>query len=411
MTIKHTSRRGFLRAMATGAAGLGLSACASLRPRQKRRPNFLLIIGDDISVDDFGCYGHPHIRTPNVDALAQDGVRFTNAYLVTSQCSPTRCSLLSGRYPHNHGAPELHQGLPKGQPMFPLMLKEAGYYTVSAGKLHAGGHAKTAFDTVVTSKPGGEEKWIECLRERPKDKPFFMWLAAIDAHRGWTPDKEGQEHQESDATIPPYMADMPGTREDLAKYYNEIQRFDRYIGQVVEELKRQDEYENTVIMFMADNGRPFPRCKTWLYDSGIKMPFIVHWPAGIKKAAITDSLMSAIDIAPTIIELAGLEKPEAFQGVSFTPLLRKPKVKIRDYCFAEHNWHDTEAHERMVRWDNFVYIRTARPHLANWVHAHRQTLAYKDLFALKAEGKLTPAQDDVFLAPRPVEMLFDVEKD
>ncbi len=416
MISKNKTRRDFLTEIAAGATGFFFSPYAFAEAAKPSRPNFVLIIADDISVDDFGCYGHPHIRTPNIDALAAKGLRFTNAYLTTSQCSPTRCSIISGRYPHNTGAPELHLPLPEGQPLFPLRLIEAGYYTAAAGKWHMGGYAKKAFNKIVKNGPGrkedGKEGWVECLRQRPKEKPFFMWFASYDAHRGWQPDKNAERHKESDAVIPPYMANMSGTRKDLALYYDEVQRLDRYVGLVVEELRRQDVLENTLIVFMADNGRPFPRCKTWLYDSGIKTPFVLQWPKGIAKpGSVSDSLISVIDIAPTILGLAGLDIPEAMQGVSFEPLLSNPLENIREYAFAEHNWHDMQAHERMVRWKDYVYIRNACGHLAGWAYAHSKELSYKDLFRLQEKGELTPAQADVFRAPRPAEALFNVKGD
>jgi arylsulfatase len=302
---------------------------------------------------------------------------------------------------------------PEGQPLFPLKLKEAGYYTAAAGKWHMGRHPKGAFTRrAPEAGPGSEDNWVTCLRERPQDRPFFMWFASTDAHRSWQPDKEAQPHKPADAVIPPYMADLPDTRNDLARYYDEVQRLDRYVGLVVAELKRQHVLDNTLILFMADNGRPFPRCKTWLYDSGIKTPFIVHWPNGIPKTrGVCDSLISVIDIAPTILELAGLPAPSSMQGVSFAPLLKDPSRQIRRYVFAEHNWHDQTAHERMVRWKNYVYIRNACPHLDNLVAAHWNDLSYRDIFRLRAEGKLTPAQADVFRSPRPAEALFDVTHD
>ncbi|MGB6219597.1 sulfatase family protein [Haloferula sp.] len=372
----------------------------------------MLIIGDDISDDDFGCYGHPNIRTPNVNKLANNGIRFTNAYLTTSQCSPSRCSVISGRYPHNTGAPELHLPLPKDQPMFPLELKKAGYHTAAAGKWHLGAHARSAFDTVVNSLPGGEERWIECLRERPKDRPFFMWFASYDAHRGWDGKGEKKKHLPADAVIPPYMVDAPATRSDLARYYDEVQRLDRYVGLVLEELKKQEVLNDTVIIFMADNGRPFPRCKTWLYDSGIKTPFVIHWPRGINKAgSVCRSLVSAIDIAPTILELAAVPIPSNIQGVSMIPVIENPSASIRQYVFAEHNWHDIEAHERMVRWKNWVYIRNARPGGAGLVSAHLSQPSYQDLLNLKKQNKLTAAQAEIFVNPRPAEALFNVDTD
>ncbi len=131
-------------------------------------PNFVFIIGDDISVDDFGCYGHPTIRTPNIDRLASNGLKFTNAYLTTSQCSPTRSSIITGRYPHNTGSPELHMPLPEGQPLFPQELIKSGYYCVQAGKWHLGDSAKKGFNK-VWDMDGGGTRWRGTLDRSPSD--------------------------------------------------------------------------------------------------------------------------------------------------------------------------------------------------------------------------------------------------
>ncbi len=400
-----------LAAIRIAAVGFVLSTAASAKGAEPSRPNFVLIIGDDISVDDFGCYGHPHIRTPHVDKLAAAGMRFTNAYLTTSQCSPTRCSLITGRYPHNTGAPELHTGLPEGQIMFPAILKQAGYHTAAAGKWHLGTYAKSAFEKIVGGGPGGEERWQECLQERPKDRPFCMWFAAYDAHRGWAPDPNAEPHTPADAVVPPYSIDTPAVRADMAKYYDEVGRLDRYVGVVVEELRRQGVLDNTCIIFMADNGRPFARCKTRLYDSGIKTPFIVRWPNGsVKPGSVCNGLVSAIDVAPTVLKLAGLETPPSFQGVSMAALLTDPEASIRQYVFAEHNWHGQIAHERMVRHGDYVYIRNAHPQLPQICGLDAQC-PQKELRALAAGDKLTPAQLDPLLEPRPAEELFNVRED
>ena len=411
MVKKDMSRRAFLRGIAIGAAGLGFSSHGFAEEGKRSRPNFVLMIGDDISIEDFGCYGHPNIRTPNVDKLAAGGIRFTNAYLTTSQCSPTRCSIITGRYPHNTGAPELHTPLPQGQTMFPAMLREGGYYTAAAGKWHLGKYARSAFDRIVSSKPGGEELWRDCLRKRPKDKPFLMWFAAFDAHRRWQADIDAKPHTPADAVIPPYMIDTPGVRKDMARYYDEVQRLDRYVGIVVEELRQQSVLDNTCIIFMADNGRPFARCKTRLYDSGVATPFVVYWPGGIRhQGSVCESLLSVIDIAPTILELSGLKSPQSFQGISMAPLLANPKKTIRRYAFAEHNWHGQIAHERMVRHGDYMYIRNAYPGLPQ-LHGQDSQCPQKELRAFAREGKLTPAQMDPLLAPRPAEELFNVRND
>ncbi len=374
-------------------------------------PNIVLIIGDDISVSDFGCYGNKGIRTPNIDKLAENGLRFTNTYLTTSQCSPTRCSVITGRYPHNTGAPELHTPLPEGQVMFPEILQQNGYHTVASGKFHMGNYAKNAFDVVNGAGVGGEGEWIESLRQRPKDKPFFMWFASYDAHRAWQPDPEAEPHDPKDVIIPPYMIDTEESRKDMAMYYDEIQRLDRYVGLVVDELKTQGVLDHTLIIFMADNGRPMARSKTRLYDSGIKTPFIVHWPKGLSKSGqVSNSLISVIDIAPTILELAGLESPPTFQGINLLPVLNDPEKSIRDYVFAEHNWHGQIAHERMVRHNDLVYIRNAHPQLPQICGLESQC-PQKELREMDAKGLLTPAQKDPLLEPRPAEELYNVNTD
>ncbi|MCF7957195.1 MAG: sulfatase [Phycisphaerae bacterium] len=408
----HTTRRDFLRNAATAASSFAFAPHAIDAKTESIRPNIVLIIGDDISQHDFGCYGTPSIRTPNVDKLAANGLRFTNAYLTVSQCSPTRCSIITGRYPHNTGAPELHMPLPEGQVMFPEQLKRAGYHTAAAGKWHMGNYARRAFDKVVGGGAGGEERWIDCLQKRPKDKPFFMWFASYDAHRPWDDKIEAKRHTPKDVIIPPYMVDITSERTDMARYYDEVQRLDRYTGYVVEELKKQGVLDNTIIIFMADNGRPFWRAKTRLYDSGIKTPFVVHWPAGLReKGQICNSLVSVIDIAPTILEWAGLKSPKTFQGTSFTPLLADTKASIRKYVFAEHNWHSQIAHERMVRHGDYVYIRNAHRQLSQVIVLKSSRPNLDELREMAKDGKLTEAQMDPLLAPRPAEELFDLRQD
>ena len=396
----------------TAAMIVVLMMCVCSCQSKAARPNIVVIIGDDISVDDFGCYGNPNIRTPNVDKLAANGLRLNNAYLTISQCSPTRCSIMTSRYPHNTGAPELHIPLPKGQIMFPQLLKESGYYTLSAGKWHMGEYARHAFDKIYGGGAGGEEKWLDSLKGRPMDNPFFMWFAAYDAHRSWDDKIQLKRHKPADVIIPPYMVDTPEVRQDLVQYYDEVQRLDRCTGEVVAELKKQGVLDNTIIIFMADNGRPFVRSKVRLNDSGIKTPFIVHWPAGIKHNGQTsDSLVSVIDIAPTILEIAGLKSPETFQGVSFSKLLNDPKASIRQYVFAEHNWHTQIAHERMVRHGNYVYIRNAHPQLPQTIALKSARPNLSQLRELAKANKLTHAQLDPLLAPRPPEELFNVAND
>lgn len=409
------------------AVGLGVLAAVaraetppSVAARQVR-PNIVFIIGDDISAEDLGCYGNPGIRTPNLDRLAAQSLRFDNGYLTISSCSPSRCSMLTGRYPHNlETAAELHGVLPPGVAMFPQLLREAGYYSAQAGKTHFGdrwneltGPAVAAFEVGGEGKeaagPGGESQWVARLRDRPKDKPFFMWFASHDAHRPWGDNLFSGINRPADVRVPPYLVDTPETREDLARYYDEITRFDHHIGEVVEELKRQQIWDDTIIIVTSDNGRPFPHSKTQLYEDGIRMPLIVRWPQAGLQARQTASLASAIDVAPTVLELAGVPKAATIQGVSLVPVLKDATATVRDYVFAEHNWHNFMAHVRLLRTGSLVYMRNAWPDLP--LTGKRDDPSSEALRTARDAGRATPVQENIYIAPRPAEELYDLATD
>jgi arylsulfatase A-like enzyme len=395
-------------------------------------PNVILFIADDVSASDLGCYGSRTARTPHIDRLAAAGRRFDEAYLSASSCSPSRSSIITGRYPHNNGrASELHQPIAAHLPWFPRLLKDAGYYTALVGKNHmtaekpAAGESEqpSAFDLIGTGNApgnkGGHATWVQTLQERPKEKPFFCWFASLDAHRMWDADDDwvesiyGPKHDPAKMVVPPFLSDNAETRRDLASYHNEITRFDYFIGQVVAELEKQGQLENTLLLIMADNGAAFPRAKTRLHDTGMKTPFVAHWPAGIGKAGTpSQSLVSAIDIAPTVLSLAQVPVAATMQGVSFAPVLADPTAQVRRYAFSEHNWHDYEAHGRAIRSEGFLYLRNNRPQFPWQGPADAvASVSFQQLRSLREAGKLTPEQADVFLAPRPAEELYRTQAD
>lgn len=377
------------------------------------RPNFVIMIADDVSWNDLGCYGHPNVRTPHLDEMSRSGMRFTRAFLTTSSCSPSRCSILTGRYPHSTGAGELHQPLPASQVTFAKVLKKAGYFTASAGKWHLGKAAQSQFSRVLPrGGPSGCGDWVKVLRERPKDQPFFLWLASSDAHRPYRQRTIPRPHTNKDAVVPPFFPDVPDVRSDLALYYDEITRLDGYVGAVLAELKRQRIADNTWVLFLADNGRPFPRCKTTLYDSGIRTPFLVRWPQKVKAGTVCENLVSSVDIAPTVLELAGVKAPASLQGKSFASMLSDPRARIRDYIFAEHNWHDYQAHERAARSTHYLYIQNAFPRLPATPPADAvRSPTYRAMQKLHKEGKLNPKQRGCFITPRPKEELYHIATD
>ncbi|MCA8998068.1 MAG: sulfatase [Planctomycetaceae bacterium] len=394
--------------MLIGTPGVGVSQTRAASP------NVIIFIADDMAWDDCGAYGHPHIHTPNIDRLAAEGLRFDRAYLTCSSCSPSRCSTLTGRYPHSTGAGELHLPLPESQTLFTTPLRKAGYYTASVGKWHLGKAAESQVDLVKQGGgPGGEEHWVSVLQDRPKDKPFFLWLAATDPHRGYQPGAVDPPHTNADVVVPPIFPDTPDVRGDLALYYDEIARFDEYIGLVREELEAQGVLDNTLIMVISDNGRPFPRCKTTVYEDGVKTPLVVRFPPLISDGGnVSNAIVSTVDIANTVLDVAGLSPLPSSQGRSFAAVLKDPRQGHRDGAYSEHNWHDYRAFERSVVTDRFRYVH-------NWTDALPRTPpadavrspTYDEMKRLYAAGELAKHQATIFLAYQPSEELYDVTVD
>ncbi|GJM29575.1 MAG: hypothetical protein DHS20C17_22100 [Cyclobacteriaceae bacterium] len=387
-----------------------------LYSQQQKTPNFIIFIADDVSWNDLGCYGNSQVKTPNIDRLAARSIRFTNTYLTASSCSPSRNSIITGRYPHNTGAAELHTEPPIDMKSMPEVLREHGYFTAQSGKFHMGAYAERGFDVIYRKGEeignGGEMSWLKSVVERPKSKPFFMWFAALDAHRDWGPNQFSGTHNPEEISTPFYLADGPETKIDLAKYYDEITRFDHHIGEVMNELKKQNVLDNTCVIIMADNGRPFPHSKTRVNDRGMKTPFLIYWPEKIKEPQVSNSLISSIDIAPTLLSLASIEIPDFIQGVSFEKIIENPALPFRKLVFSEHNWHDYEAFERMVRSERFLYIYNGRPMQPQLGPADAVgSPSHAELNALKAGNQLSAIQSDLFATPRPVEELYHLDTD
>ncbi len=398
---------------------------------EPEQPNLVLIIADDLGFDDCTPFGGKHVHTPNLQRLADEGMRFDHAFLTCSSCSPSRSTMITGRYPHNTGAEQLHWPLPKDQITFVEQLKAKGYWTGQAGKWHLGNAVKNRFDVLYEmgnsafqlSKDGkgkirgkgdgsGCENWLPLLKSRPKDKPFFMWLASADPHRDYEPNTFDPPHRPENAFVPSYLPDVPETRKDLVMYYDEIARLDRYIGLVLHELKRQNVEKNTMILFLSDNGRPFPRCKTTIYDSGIRTPLIVRWPDKIKANSVCHQLVSSVDLASTFLDLAKIKPGKSFQGKSFVPLFTNPNAKIREEIYAEHNWHDYESRSRAVRTLRYKYILNEYPDLPNTPPADAvRSPTYQAMIKLYKEGKLPPKQSMPFMKPLPVEEFYDLQVD
>ncbi len=378
------------------------------------RPNIVWIIADDVGWKDLGCYGHPTVRTPNIDWLADRGVRFASAFVTSPQCSPSRTAMFSGRFAHTVGAADLHDPVPESVRILPFYLRQAGYWTGNVGKLHLGGHAARQFDVVRGFDRNRDltGQWRAFLDGRPKDKPFFLALGFVEAHRPFTK-KPARPYSLRDAVVPPYLPEHDDVRRDLAAYYDEITYMDEQIGLFLQDLRERGLLEKTIIFFFSDNGAPFPRAKCHLADSGVGTPLVVYWPGMAPAGRVHRGLVSLVDLAPTVLEIAGVQTPEDWYGISLLPVLREPEREgLREAVFMERNWHDYDDHVRAVRTERYKLIVHAFPQ-EPWMAPSdiMRSPTMRIMLKLREEVQLTAAQMMFFRAPRPPVELYDLAAD
>ncbi|MHC4994180.1 MAG: sulfatase family protein, partial [Planctomycetota bacterium] len=306
------------------------------------RPNVLLVVSDDQSWPHCGAYGDPVARTPVFDRLAKNGALYTHAFCPASQCGPSRAALLTGRQIWQLEEAGTHGSLfPTKFPVYTDVLEAAGYHVGYTGKPYAPGNwqvggrkqnpAGKAYNGKRHKPPTTEMSTIDYaanfevfLSERAEGTPFCFWFGSVEPHRDYELDAAVRAGWDtSRVVIPPYLPQNDTVRRDLLDYYQEIAWFDAQLGKMIATLERIGELDNTLIIVTSDNGLPFPRAKATLYESGTRVPFVVHWPAripalpGVLGGRVIEDMISHIDVAPTILEAVGLE----MEGVSGRSLL------------------------------------------------------------------------------------------
>jgi N-sulfoglucosamine sulfohydrolase len=368
-------RRTILKGL-TGAAGTLLAArgASAAGPDRTRRRNILLIVSDDQGLD-LGCMGVA-VKTPNLDRLARGGTRFDRAYSAVSSCSPSRAVLYTGLYGHQNGmyglAHSVHnQSLIDGVVTLPALLKRAGYTTALVGKKHVRPDSAFPYDAELAPERSGVRDVALIADEAEKfvkaagDTPFFITIGYSDPHRApvnfgndrdW-PRVTPVRYDPARLTVPTHLPDIPAVRADLANYYESLSRLDSGVGMLVEMLARTGHADDTLIVFLSDNGRPFPGAKTNLYDPGLHLPLIVHAPGA--GTAVSDAMVSWTDITPTLLDWAGAQGPDyPLPGRSLLPLLGKRGAPGWDRIFASHEFHEINQYYpmRSVRTRDHSYI-------------------------------------------------------
>jgi len=332
------------------------------------QPNILVIIADDWGYPYAGAYGDKVVKTPTFDRVAREGVLFRNAFAAAPSCTPSRASLLTGRAPHELGeGGNLWSYLPAKFDVYPDLLERAGY-TVGftrkgwgPGDFKAGGRGRNP----AGAQFGGFDAFYD---QAPKDKPFCFWFGSQDPHRPYetgTGASSGMKPEE--VRVPRFLPDAPEVRGDILDYYFEIQRLDREAGAILARLEKDGRLDNTIVVFTSDNGMPFPRAKANLYDAGTHVPLAIRFPGKAKAGQQRDDFVVLTDLAPTLLEAAGLTPPAAMTGRTLMPLLAGSRQADRDRVFVERERHaqvrrgDLSYPARAVRTERFLYIRNFRP--------------------------------------------------
>ena len=409
--VHHSLKRVMRSPGSIALAVAGLVAIPAVTEAQSReRPNVLVFVGDDLGWRDLGAYGNKIIHTPNIDRLARSGLKVERAFGTSPQCSPSRISILSGKYSHTTRTEDLHTPLPDGQTILPLLLQSRGYFTGHMAKTHIGPNADRQFQwysqTIADSFPA--------FLDAAGDRPFFLWVGFHEPHRPYL-DATPHLHSPSRVFVPPQLADTPETRADLARYYDAIAQMDGEIGRVLKELERRELGDSTVIVFLSDNGAPFPREKGTLYDGGTRTPLVFTWPGVIRAGSVYKrGIISTVELAATILEVAGANSQGGLQGKSFASMLTQPDSFVGSpYVFSERNWHDCDEHQRAVRTTRFKLIRTdAYTELPLCTAADiGGSPSFQALRARAKAGHLTAAQQRLFEVPRARLELYHLSVD
>ncbi len=394
------------------------------------RPNILWITAEDMS-PTLGCWGDSYADTPHIDRLARRSVRYTHAFATAPVCSPARSALITGCYATSLGTQRLRSAFPLPDVMqgFPALLRATGYYCTN--------NVKTDYNTANEPRIINAS-WDDCSekahwRNRKPNQPFFAVFNDMTSHQSrtmaWSYERFQREvqsrlqpeeiHDPATAPVPPYYPDTPIVRKTIARYYDCVTLMDKNTGRLLRQLEEDGLAEDTIVFFYSDHGSGMPRHKRSLFDTGLHVPLLVHFPkkyqhwAPAKPGQSVDRLVSFVDFAPTVLSLCGVPIPDYMQGI---PFLGSQAGTPRSYVFGARDRVD-EVFDlaRSVRDHRYLYIRNYMSHLS-----HHQPSAWPDQGEIRREltrlaraerETLTPAQRQYVAPTRPVEELYDTQRD
>jgi N-sulfoglucosamine sulfohydrolase len=353
---------------------VGIIAVTSARAEEPARKNVIVLVADDLGMQ-VGCYGDPTIKTPNIDALAKSGTRFTHGFASVSSCSSSRATILTGMPSHACGQYGLAHATHNAHtfrnvPSLPKLLGAAGYRTAVLAKLHV--QPKEVYPWTEEIAAGGGRDPVAIANAARKfiqeggDRPFYLHVGFTDPHRaakGFANDKSYPgipvvKYDPKDVVVPYHLPDRPEVRAELAEFYESISRLDHGVGLMLKVLEETKNADNTLIIFLSDNGIPFPGAKTTLYDAGVHLPLIIKSPGQTKHGVVCNAMASWTDLAPTILDWARVKQPKEMLGRSLLPVLDSEKSTGWDVVYGSHQFHEITMYYpmRMIRTRTHKYL-------------------------------------------------------
>lgn len=405
------------KSLLTSAFALSLSALVA-----QDKPNIIWLMAEDMSLD-LECYGMKAVKTPNLNKMAEEGIRFDNCYVTNPISSPSRSAMMTGVHQLQINAQHhrSNRDVPLQAPYKPFtyFLRNAGYTCILGNEMVMGKGRKT--DCNFKHEPIGKWDGVENFGLFDKydtfekqDQPFFAQIQLLASHRGdwWNEVRTKSKHPvNSDSVeLPLFMADHPVVRLDWAKYLDQIEFLDNEVGMLFKDLEKKGMADNTIVIFIGDNGRCNVRGKGYLYESGLNIPLIVYYPKALKSGIVRKDLVSSLDITATILKFAGAEMPKYLDG---KPLFDK-NFKRKAVYGARDTWDEILEKSRSLNVDKWKYIRNDMPEVpydAHQVYLEFYRPAVHIMRKLNAEGKLNAAQKLFFEQQKPKEELYNLEKD
>lgn len=435
--MTKSTRRDFLRALGLGTASAAFSGCSGLPPHgrgaAKERPNILFAIADDWSWPHASCGGDNVVKTPTFDRVARKGVLFTNAFVTSPSCTPSRGSIVTGQWHWRlEQGGNLHSVLPTKFDVYPDLLEQAGYHVGFTGKGWGPGKIKPVGRTRNPAGPRYDH-FTEFLKARREDSPFCFWFGSRDPHRGYKWQSGVNSGMRlDDVQVPQCLPDSETVRTDLCDYYWEIQRFDKDVGRLLDVLEESGQLDNTLVVITSDNGMPFPRCKSNLYDLGTHVPLAICWGRAIKGGRVADDFVSLSDLAPTFLQAARQAAPSAMTGRSLLSILTSNKSgsidPARDKVITGKERHHGKCRPggvgypmRAIRTHEFLYIRNFKPD--RWPAGSADVVSsqgiYSDVDRSPTKDYMIQHREDpkvsglfqLAFGKRPAEELYDLRKD